>query len=136
MSIIKVCPEPGCDKFCIGEPYLPCAVHDFAMVDSDMEPTDRPNNPALPNEQGDEIDAFLASMKLHHKDIAACFDDAVAKSHLKRLIQAREQAARIDQATQDLWKIAHMSRKDAHYAIKNDVAALQAQQATLTGDEQ
>ena len=62
------------------------------------------------------------------------FSDEAAFFHQAQ--EAAVLAGKIDQAVNDLWSVAHMSRKDAHYAIKNDVAALQAQQATLTGDKQ
>lgn len=47
----------------------------------------------------DEVDEFLDTLKVHNKDLDACFNDAVAVSHLKaaihQLIEQAEKKARI-----------------------------------------
>lgn len=36
----------------------------------------------------DSLDSFLDTLKVHNKDIDACFNDALAEHHLKELVTA------------------------------------------------
>lgn len=59
------------------------------------------NPPTLPPNTGDtDIDGFLATLKLHNKDLNACFDDAVAKSYLRTAITKKLRSERLDELKQ------------------------------------
>jgi histidyl-tRNA synthetase len=51
-----------------------------------------------PNTTNSELDGFLKTLKVHNRDLDACFNDAVAVAHLEALIASKVEEARIQTA--------------------------------------
>lgn len=83
------------------------------------------------NSKTNELDKKLDELVHMHEDRSdgwCCLRDDSVRTHLSTLLQQTAQEARLDELAYALHFTAHMSRKDAHQAILDQIAALKAKQ--------
>lgn len=72
--------------------------------------------------QIDELDEFLGGLKVHHKDVDTCFNDAVAKAYLDKLILAKSTRDKNEARKQELGRLSQLAKRHPNFvALANTI---------------